>query len=293
MCLSSIDAVPAVHETGFKFFERKDHNTFIGKYGRSLYKFGIWYEDTQEINLVANCGTLYKTGFHYLSELPDDIDPKTLNKLCYDNKEIIALIEVKNIVATGADSTTSFGRLKAGVCRKFRIKKILYGKMSDLKQFMKFKLPPIYKKLVSLYMKFKSHEIKDVEQKFYDIALKDSASYLDTVNFIDLFNRSTNIFKFFTHIHFHALKTNKDYEQMYWSLILATSPTAHFYQGFNRLITSPKLANEFAEHLQKQGCNNGPNYSRFSYKDYMDRSKCQRIQIKSYMNKMKIPVDDY
>lgn len=291
MCLSSIDAVPAVHETGFKFFERKDHNTFIGKYGRSLYKFGIWYEDTQEINLVANCGTLYKTGFHYLSELPDKIEHTELNKFCYDNKEILALIEVKNIVATGADSTTSFGRLKAGVCRKFRIKKILYGKMSDLKQFMPYKLPPIYKELVTFYSKYKFNEVKDIIKKFYAISLKDSKSYLDTVNFIDLFDRSTKIFKFFTSIHFHALKTNNDYEQMYWSLILATSPEAHLYEGFSRNITSPKLANEFAEHLQKEGFNSGPNY-RFSYKDYRGRAKCHRIQIGSYINKMKISIDD-
>jgi hypothetical protein len=78
---------------------------------------------------------------------------------------------------------------------------------------------------------------------------------------------------------------------MYWSLILATSPAAHFYEGFSRHITSPKLANEFVEHLQKEGFNSGPNY-RFSYKDYRGRAKCHRIQIKSYMNKIKISIDD-
>jgi hypothetical protein len=156
---------------------------------------------------------------------------------------------------------------------------------------MEYKLPPIYKELVSFYSKYRFNEVKNIVKKFYAISLKDSKSYLNTVNFIDLFDRSTKIFKFFTSIHFHALKTNNDYEQMYWSLILATSPAAHFYEGFSRHITSPKLANEFVEHLQKEGFNSGPNY-RFSYKDYRGRAKCHRIQIKSYMNKIKISIDD-
>jgi hypothetical protein len=87
-------------------------------------------------------------------------------------------------------------------------------------------------------------------------------------------------FKFFTSIHFHALKTNKDYQQMYLSLILVTSSTAHFYKGFSVFITSPKLTNEFAGHLQKESFN------------CMDRAKCYKIQIDSYLNKMKISLDD-
>jgi hypothetical protein len=291
MCLSSIDAVPEIHKIGYKFFERRNQNTFIGKFGRGVYKFGVWYEDTQEINLVANCGTLYKTGFHYLSELPEVIDHKKLNKLCYDNKEILALIEVKNTTASGKDSTTSFGPLKAGVCRKFRIKKILYGKMSDLKQFMKFKLPPIYKELVSFYTEYKNRELVDLVEKFYSISLRDTRSYLDTVNFIDLFDRTTKIFKFFTRIHFHSLKANNKYEQMYWSLILATSPTAHFYHGFSRFITSPQMSNEFSEHLKEEGYNYGPNY-QIPFKDYLSRKKCHKIKMSSYLNKMKISIDD-
>lgn len=295
MCLSTMDSVPTFHTTGFKFFERKDSKTFIGRYGKELYKVGLWYEDKKELTLSFYYNGReyqYQTGFHYLTEIPD-MDSEELNKMCYDNKEIIALIEVKDIIATGTDSTTSFGTMKAGVCKRFRIKKILYGKMSDLKQFIKFKLPDIYKELASFYSKYKDYEVKDSAISFYDIALKDSKSYFDTVNFIDLFNRNSKLFKFFTSIHFHALKNNPIYEKMYWHMIAASSPAAYYYHGYNnRAMTSPALANEFVKHFQDIGSDSGMNYRPFSHISSFERNKCHRILIASYLNKINLSLDD-
>jgi hypothetical protein len=284
MCLNFLDPKIKRHRTGFKVLNRKGADVFNSHYsGDKQYKVGVWYKDISEEKLVFNTQDgvrqEYKTGFHYLLEIPLEFDDEKLNKYCYDENKIIALIEVKKVTATGLDSTTAFGNLKSGVAKEFRIKKILYGKIGQIKKYMKFKLPEICKDMLLFYVENKTKARQDIFKKFKEMAMPNIETWFNFIRVLDEFSRSTDFFKFYTNLHFYGVRKDDEYELMYFHFLAPTMPgPVYMHMMPTDIVLEENKVKQFMKLFKDNHIDNP-----------YEKGKCYRLQAKLLARKLKLP----
>lgn len=266
MCLNTLTKrTNRKHNIGYKFFSVNEQLKYSSQFRRSfdsnneqIFEIGKWYKDPSE-DLIYENNLKYKTGYHYLRLLPPGT-PDDLNKYCFKKDLVLAVIQIKDITATGTDNTlVDFHTLKAGACRRFKIKKILYGGVDNIIPLLPIKtLPNEFIEMLNLYLNKGTYKKPDY-QMFKHIVLKNPETFVKCIGFIDAFIRNYVVFKFFTGQHFYLLKNDKDYQTQFEYFTRSMRTSRFLFREVFNYNTDPEFNNDLYKKYQmamKKECMN-------------------------------------